>query len=363
MSQVLFPLLARASTWPPLAAPAANVTVLANGQINFTPPTTYNAFTDLIWLADVGLFGTMLLGYREATAHVSTNGQARILATEDGGATWASRALLASPRAPTLPDIRDIHFSRRPSDGAILAKCVVSNNTTIWETWIFVSTDGGLTWDAGTQATGITTNYWAWRPTWNAADGFCYTLAYGTTVNVERVDLFSSANGLDYSTVATDVTAGNACNESQILFTPEGAALACFRCTTGSQTRYGVAPPPYTSWTTQIPGSTTNNVQSPHLIQIPDGRVIVAGRMGTGQRQGFLWLAPKNPASWLDGLVMPPVRFLDLTGQLTEAGYPGLALKDDLWCSYYTSPDGVVGNINLARIQVPLIDAFGYTVH
>ena len=103
----------------------------------------------------------------------------------------------------------------------------------------------------------------------------------------------------------------------------------------------GVAKPPYKDWSWK---DTKVQIGGPQLIQLADGRVVVAGRDYPGGAKTQLW--------WLD---------LE-SGELTkivsvpsggDTSYPGLVEKDGLlWMSYYSSHEGKT-SIYLAKIELP----------
>jgi hypothetical protein len=106
-------------------------------------------------------------------------------------------------------------------------------------------------------------------------------------------------------------------------------------------TMVGTALPPYTTWAWQ---DLSAAVGGPHLVQMPDGRLIAAVRLYDGRtRTGLCWLDPE-------------------AGRLTEflalpsggdTSYAGLVRHEGLlWVSYYSSHEGKTA-IYLARVKPP----------
>ncbi|HXJ76561.1 MAG TPA: exo-alpha-sialidase, partial [Candidatus Dormibacteraeota bacterium] len=101
------------------------------------------------------------------------------------------------------------------------------------------------------------------------------------------------------------------------------------------------AQPPYTAWQWKDVGM---KIGGPHLLQLPDGRLVAGVRLYDGTvRTSLCWVDP-------------------VTGKLTEfvklpsggdCSYPGLVWHQKLlWVSYYSSHEGKT-SIYLAKVRLP----------
>jgi hypothetical protein len=103
----------------------------------------------------------------------------------------------------------------------------------------------------------------------------------------------------------------------------------------------GKARAPYTEWTWHDLGT---RVGGPHLIRLPDGRILAGVRLYDGRvRTSLCWLDPEAPAL-RECLELP-------SGG--DTSYPGLVFHDGLlWVSYYSSHEGPT-RVYLARVALP----------
>ena len=85
-------------------------------------------------------------------------------------------------------------------------------------------------------------------------------------------------------------------------------------------------------------------IGGPHMILIPDGRFVAAGRLYDG--------GTRTSLCWLDPQAGTLKEFLKLPSG-GDTSYAGLVWHDDLlWVSYYSSHEGKT-NIYLAKVRIP----------
>ncbi len=285
----------------------------------------HNGFTDLIRFRD-----QWFCVFRESSGHMARDGKVRILRSADGEA-WASAALLEIAGQ----DLREAKFSITPDQRLMLsgAAALPPEGKGGHQSLNWFSSDG-FDWSAPQPIGDL--NAWIWRTTWH--DGASYGVAY-CFHGEKKALLYRSTDGLRYDVHVGDLWKGNA-NEASILFHDSTAYCLMRRdpaadTATGSAL-LGTAAPPYREWTWKDLGV---RLGGPHLLRLPDGRFIAAGRHYTG---------PWNPSQ---GQVGGPFRttlwWLDPTaGRLTEmltlpsggdTSYPGLVWHENqLWVSYYS---------------------------
>src|SRR6185436_16896780 len=78
-------------------------------------------------------------------------------------------------------------------------------------------------------------------------------------------------------------------NETSIVFLPSETALCLLRRDGNpGVAQLGSAKPPYTAWTWKDLGT---RIGGPHLLRLPDGRLVAAGRRSDGKtRTSLMWL-------------------------------------------------------------------------
>ncbi|MEO1530130.1 MAG: exo-alpha-sialidase, partial [Planctomycetota bacterium] len=170
---------------------------------------------------------------------------------------------------------------------------------------------------------------------------------YGSITGSRRLTLFSGGKDLQITTkIPTGKIPGTYPNETSIVFEPDGGALCLLRQDGEPKTGFlGAASWPYEEWRWR---SLDQRIGGPHMIRLPDGRLIAAVRLYDGKtRTSLCWLDPDTP-------------------QLTEAvrlpsggdtSYAGLAWhEDELWVSYYSGHEateaGAKTSIYFARVAV-----------
>ena len=286
----------------------------------------HNAFTDLIRFRDA-----WYCVFREAGQHgLDPEGALRIVTSRDGK-TWTPTGRFASPKG----DVRDAKISITP-DGRLM----VSGSTALTDKthgnhqgMAWFSADA-KTWDGPHEV--ADPSVWLWRVTWRK--GTAYGVGYGTA-DKRFIRLYKSTDGKHYETVVADMGAGDYPNETSLVFLEDDTCLCLLR--RGAPAMIGRARPPYTDWTWKDLGV---SLGGPHMIRLPDGRFVAAGRLyDKRQRTGLCWLDPE--AGTLE-------EFLTLPSG-GDTSYPGLVLHEGLlWVSYYSSHEGKT-SIYLAKVKLP----------
>jgi hypothetical protein len=104
--------------------------------------------------------------------------------------------------------------------------------------------------------------------------------------------------------------------------------------------KLGEAKPPYTDWQWKDLGV---KVGGPHMIGLPDGRVVAAVRLYDG--------AVRTSLVWLDADAGKLTEFLKLPSG-GDTSYAGLVLEDGLlWVTYYSTHEGKTC-IYLAKVRI-----------
>ena len=288
----------------------------------------HNAFTDLIRFKD-----RWLCVFREGKTHVSPDGVLRVLGSSDGQ-TWTSDAVVALAGA----DLRDAKIAVTP-DGKLMLSGVAHPPKPVepaYQSLSWFSSDG-KSWSAPVQVGDP--DFWLWRVTWHKDRA--YGIGYGCAAE-KTVRLYSSADGKTFKTEVKTLFDQGYPNESSILFLEDGTALCLLRRDEGTKTaQLGIAKAPYREWTWKDLGV---QIGGPHLIRLPDGRIVGGGRLyDRGARTSLLWIDPEAGKA---------TEFLKLPSG-GDTSYPGLVWHDGLlWVSYYSSHEGKT-SIYLARIKVP----------
>ena len=275
----------------------------------------HNAFTDLIRFEN-----QWFCAFREGEKHVSVDGAIRVISSTDGK-TWTSAARISLPEL----DLRDPKLTITPKGELMLTtaaadrpKVPVSHQSMAW-----FSKDGKQ-WSEAVKIGEL--NFWLWRVQWHK--GLAYSVGYGTTDrDKDFTRLYRSKDGRSFETWVPTLFALGYPNESSMYFEPDGTARLLLRRDRATMTgQWGTSKPPYKDWTWQDTGT---RIGGPHMIRLPNGRVIGVVRLHDGQtRTSIVEIDPR-------------------TGKLTEleklpsngdSSYAGLVWKDgELWISYYSS--------------------------
>lgn len=289
----------------------------------------HNAFTDLIRFHD-----RWLCTFREASKHGnSADGKIRVIGSADGQ-KWQSLALLESKEG----DLRDPKISLTP-EGQLMIDSVLAfvkpQDGVRHRSQTFFSKDG-KTWEGPIKKGDD--NFWLWRSTWR--DGKCYAVGYKTTTprNERWARLYRSDDGRQWETLVARLYDEGEPSEATLRFRKDGTGICLLR--QEAPARLGVAKPPYDRWQWK-----TLNLRlgGPNFIELPDGRLLAAGRVYQPQAHTSLL--------WLDADAGKLTELLKLPSG-GDNSYPGLVLHDGLlWVSYYSSHEGKT-SIYLAKVRL-----------
>jgi hypothetical protein len=287
----------------------------------------HNAFTDLIRFAD-----TWYCVFREGRGHVSPDGALRVIASPDGR-TWNSAELVRSETA----DLRDAKISVTPDNRLMLAGAAALHNRepVRHQSLAWFSSDG-QSWSDGVKIGDP--NLWLWRVTWH--EGTAYGIGY-STVGRPCIRLYRSSNGRVFERLVDDLNVDGSPSETSIVFLKDHTALCLLRRDPANG-MLGRSRPPYTRWTWKDVGM---RIGGPHMIQLPDGRLVAAVRLyDKPVRTGLCWVDPEK-GTLTEFLTLP-------SGG--DTSYPGLVWHDDmLWISYYASHEAKT-SIYLAKVRFGL---------
>jgi len=276
--------------------------------------------------------------FREGTDHVSPDGVIQIISSNNAR-DWSSVARLASDTA----DLRDPKLSVTPDNMLMLCGAGYQRQPDgdSWRQSMTWFSSNGSEWSKAHEVGDK--SMWLWRVVWHQR--IAYGVAYSTD-GKEMVRLYKSSDGKTFETLVDDLFSRKRYglgypNETSLIFLDDDTCLCLLRrdCDTGSA-QWGSARPPYTEWTWKDMGV---RVGGPHMIRLPDGRMIAAVRLYDS--------TVRTALCWLDAE----------TGRLKEAvalpsggdcSYPGLVWHDDLlWVSYYSSHESRT-SIYLATVNV-----------
>ncbi len=288
----------------------------------------HNAFTDLIRFQD-----RWFCVFREGQNHVSPDGALRIITSQDGN-TWESAALIQS----TDSDLRDAKITIA-NDGRLMlsgAAALHDKTTHTHQSKVWFSKDG-FDWspaiDVGDR------DYWLWRTTWHK--NVAYGIGYGCSRAARNLRLYQSEDGSHFRALVPNLYDQGEPNETSLVFGDGDLAYCLLRREAKEANGFlGVAEPPYTRWEWKDLGS---RIGGPHLIRIPDGRMIAAVRL----------YQPKTRTAlcWIDPIAGKMTEFLTLPSG-GDTSYAGLVWHDGLlWVSYYSSHEGKT-SIYLAKVDV-----------
>lgn len=288
----------------------------------------HNAFTDLLRFKD-----RWFCVFREGQSHGSSDGALRVLSSTDGD-DWTSEACVTMAGA----GLRDPKICVMPDDKLMLSGAAVypAGGKVRHQSFSWFSADG-RTW-SDPQAIGDP-DYWIWRITWQKERA--WGIGYATR-NESRIRLYSSLDGKTFETRVSALPTQGEVNESSIVFLGDGRALCLLRRDGKGMAQLGTAKAPYEDWTWKDLGI---QVSGPHLLLLPDGRIVAAGRLyNGGAHTGLFWLDPRNGKT---------TEFLKLPSG-GDTSYPGLVFHEGLlWVSYYSSHEGKT-SIYRAKVKLPV---------
>jgi len=266
--------------------------------------------------------------FREGRLAASPDGAVRVLSSADGS-VWQPSALVSVPGA----DLRDPKLSTTSYNRLLLLAEAVSDGA--HRTLAWSSTDS-REWEGPLQPgdPGMRLG----RVTWylNRA----YSVGYDSP-GPGPVRLYSSGDGERFTVQADNLLPPRQDAEAGLLFGRDGSALCLMRGDgAGSPAQLGKSRAPYKAWS----WSGLNAVVSaPNLLELADGRIIVAGSIPGNDARIALW--------WLDPERGTLKEFLRLPSG-GDAGRPGLAWHEGmLWLAYHSSHEGRA-MIYLARVKL-----------
>jgi hypothetical protein len=288
----------------------------------------HNAFTDLIrWK------GNWYCVFREGKAHVSPDGALRVLKSKDGAA-WISAARITHPTA----DLRDAKITVTPDKRLMLSGAGAMHPPSEFKHQSFAwFSKNGMDWSEPVVIGDP--NMWLWRTTWDRR--IAYSVGYATAGR-QFTRLYHSKDGAKFDTLVDNFFDRDYPNEHSLLFLKDGTAYCLLRRDLkGASGQLGISKRPYANWLWKDLGT---RIGGPHLLRLPDGRIVAAVRLYDGKvRTSLCWLDPE-------------------AGKITEflpfpsggdTSYPGMVWHEgQLWVSYYSSHEGKT-NIYLARVKIP----------
>lgn len=291
---------------------ASDATLVKTTKVWSSAP--HNSFTDLSYYN-----GAFYMVFREASEHVvppagTQGGIIRILRSTTG-ASWSS---VGSFDFGINNDLRDPKINVTPSGQLMVLASDSPQAGGTRQSYTWLSSDG-TNWSAG--APNVPAGQWLWRAEWNGPT------AYGISYSNNLTRLYKSSDGVHYTTIVPTLTSGN---EAAILFEPDGTAVTLVRRDgTGAADVVGTSRGDYTNWSFV---NTNRFVGGPDMIQLPDGRIVVGGRLTDGtERTSLMFLNPATGA--LDEFMTLP--------SSGDSSYPGFVWKNNtLWVSYYASQSG-----------------------
>ena len=288
----------------------------------------HNAFTDLAMFR-----GRFYCVFREGAKHVSPDGALRVITSSDGE-QWNAAALLQDPRS----DLRDAKLSITPDNRLMLSGAAaypppspVKHQSLAW-----FSSDG-RDWSAPERIGDP--NMWLWRVSWHR--GKAYSFGYSTGEQ-RYLRSYLSFDGARFDPLAENVFDKDYPNETSILFRNDDSALCLLRRDSGAATaQLGRSRPPYRAWTWEDLGV---RIGGPHMIALPDGRIVAAVRLYDSK--------PRTSLCWLDPNEVTLKEFLPLPSG-GDTSYAGLVWHQGLlWVSYYSSHEEKTA-IYLAKVKIP----------
>jgi hypothetical protein len=293
----------------------------------------HNAFADLLRFRE-----RWYCVFREGRLAASPDGAVRVLSSADGN-VWQPSALVSVPGA----DLRDPKLSNTSYGRLLLLAEAVSDGaagparrTLAW------SSPDSREWEGPVQAgdPGMRLG----RVTWHL--NRAYSVGYGNP-GPGPVRLYSSGDGERFTLQADNLLPPRQDAEAGLLFGRDGSALCLMRGDgAGSPAQLGKSRAPYRAWSWS---GLNAIVAAPNMLELADGRVIVAGSVPGSEARIALW--------WLDTERGTLKEFLRLPSG-GDAERPGLASHEGmLWVAYHSSHEGRA-MIYLARVKLlPAVSA------
>ncbi len=287
----------------------------------------HNASTDLLRFRE-----RWYCVFREGRLAASPDGAVRVLSSADGN-VWRPSALVSVSGT----DLRDPKLSTTSYGRLLLLAEAVTDGAggPVLRTLAWSSADS-RDWEGPVQAGDPGTRLG--RVTWplNRA----YSGGYSSP-GPGPVRLYSSGDGERFTVQADNLVPPRQDAEAGLLFGRGGSALCLLRGDgAGSPAELGKSRAPYRAWSWS---GLNASVAAPSMVELADGRVIVAGSIpGNDARIALWWLDPERGT--LKELLRLP------SGG--DSGRPGLAWHEGmLWVAYHSSHEGRA-MIYLARVKL-----------
>ena len=290
----------------------------------------HSAFTDLIRYNE-----RWFLAFREASTHTSGDGVIRILTSFDFE-HWQESARVTHPGG----DLRDPKLCRTPDNRLMLttALALTQPDKVRHQSLAWFSRDGR---EWGEAAPIGDPDVWIWRVQWH--QGRALALGYGTA-GQRFLRSYTSTDGSRFDPLNPFVLSDEYPNESSVLFQTDDTALCLLRRDAGSKTALlGRSRPPYRAWAWSDLGT---RIGGPHMLKIPDGRIVAAVRLYDGKERTAL--------CWLDLAANQLNEFFTLPSG-GDSSYAGLWFHDGLLhMSYYSSHEDRT-SIYVAKMKLPVL--------
>lgn len=306
----------------------------------------HNAFTGLVRFQN-----RWYCAFRESTTHDFSPGRLRVLVSNDGQ-EWTSAALI-TPRpgdfqdqlaksANGIIDLRDANLSVTARNELMLVggSQTERSDGTWWHTMMWFS-ENGRDWSRPVMIGDP--NFWIWKVVWR--QGKAYAAGYSCR-HKDKVRFYRSDDGRKFQVVADNILPSwapqdVASGETSLVFSENGTCYGLVRRDRQpTEALIGQTKPPYIDWTWK---RLNKRLGGPLMIQLPGGRLWVAGRLTDGGRRTSLcWLDPEQGQ-------LHEVLKLPSGG---DTGYPGMVYHEGLlWITYYASHEGK-SNIYLAKVRI-----------
>ena len=326
MSRFLVFLLPLLTPFCPLAWSQNSEPILVESR-KIWSQAPHNAFTDLARFNN-----RFYCVFREGKGHVSPDGALRVLASTDGK-QWKSVALIPSENS----DLRDAKITITPQNQLMLSGAEALNQPGKYkhQSLSWFSKDG-VNWSRHHEIGDR--DFWLWRTTWY--QGKAYAFGYGCKNENRSIRLYRSDDGKKFETIIKTAFAQGYPNETSMVFRKDGTCYCLLRRDGRPGTaQIGKSVAPYISWNWKDMGV---KIGGPHMIQLPDGRLIAAVRLyDGGTRTSLGWIDPEK-ATFRECLKLP-------SGG--DTSYAGLVWHEQfLWISYYSSHEGKT-SIYLAKVR------------
>jgi hypothetical protein len=192
-------------------------------------------------------------------------------------------------------------------------------------------------------------DFWLWRVTWHK--GKAYGIGFkGQGYESVPMRLYSSNDGKKFDTLVERLFDVGWPNETSIVFDGDTAYCLLRRdAVSGFSTsaQLGISQPPYLKWEWKDLGV---RIGGPHMILLPDHRLVAAVRRGHYGDHGG-WTPARTSLFWIDPQAGKFTECLKLPSG-GDTSYAGLVFYNGLlWVSYYSSHEGKTA-IYLAKVKI-----------